>query len=222
MSFLPETYVVSSGSGGDYTKLQAGKNLLRVLSKQPVIGFEYWNNDNKPVRCAENPGKNPADMRTVAPNGGDERVKEFWAMVVYNYHSQKIEIWQVTQVGIKAAIQDLSRNAKWGAPSKYDLSITRKGSGLSTEYSVVANPPTPIDPAIMAVARETPINLRALLDGGNPFEAAPDAAPAPAPKTAAPAPKPTAPKAAVAKPAPALVAAGDDEPAPGDDDDLPF
>ncbi|GAA4349977.1 hypothetical protein GCM10023185_07170 [Hymenobacter saemangeumensis] len=209
MSFLPENYEVPTAGGGDYTKLQAGPNVLRVLSKQPAIGYEYWNDANKPVRCLENPGKAPAGMRKKAPNGGDERVKEFWAMVVYNYDTEKIEIWQVTQVAIKSAIQEYSRHAKYGHPSKYDLTITKTGSGLNTEYSVVADPPEAISAEVLALAKQTPINLQALFDGGNPFEAS-AAAPAPAPKPAA---KPTP----APKPKPQPVPAGTD-----DDNDLPF
>lgn len=211
MNFLPETYEVPTGGGGDYTKLQNGANVLRVLSKQPAIGYEYWNEDGKPVRVKDKPAGIPADMRKKAPNGGDERVKEFWAMVVYNTLTQKIEIWQVTQVAIKSAIQEYSRHAKYGHPSKYDLTITRSGSGLNTEYSVVADPPEAIAAEVLALAKETPINLEALFTGGNPFEAASSG---PGTPTPAPAPK-AAPKAAAPKKAePAM--------APVDDDDLPF
>ena len=215
MSFLPENYEVPTAGGGDYTKLQNGANVLRVLSKQPAIGYEYWNEDGKPVRVKEKPAGTPADMRKKAPNGGDERVKEFWAMVVFNVTTQKIEIWQVTQVAIKSAVQEYSRHAKYGHPSKYDLTVTRSGSGLNTEYSVVADPPEAIAAEVIALAKQTPINLEALFTGGNPFEAA-GAAPAPAPK--APAPK------AAAKPQPKpqmqpVAAGGDDELG---DEDLPF
>ncbi|MGI4875255.1 MAG: hypothetical protein ACRYFX_29210 [Janthinobacterium lividum] len=204
MSFLPDNYEVPTGGGGDYTKLQAGDNRLRVLSKQPVIGFEYWNEAGKPVRVKVKPVGKPADMRKTAPNGGEERVKEFWAMVVYNLLTQKIEVWQVTQAGIKEAIQSYSLNTKYGHPSNYDLTISKKGSGLETKYSVVADPPEKLAKAVVDQAKATPINLEALFEGGNPFEAA-GAAPAPAPK---PAP--------VKQPEP--VAAG----APDDDNDLPF
>lgn len=214
--FLNDDYQVPTSGGGDYTKFQVGDTTLRILSKQPVIGYEYWNNDNKPVRCQDNPGAKPADMREKAPNGGDERVKEFWAMVVYNYETEKIELLQATQVAIKSAIQNLSRSPKWGHPSKFDITISKKGTGLKTEYTVVANPPEAIHATIMALAKEAKINPAALLTGGNPFEAAGAApAPAPAPAPKAPAPKPQ-PKA---QPKPQPVAAGEEDLS---DDDLPF
>lgn len=216
MTFLPDNYKVPTAGGGDYTKLAIGDTVLRLLSKAPVIGYEYWNEAGKPVRVQERPAGIPADMRKKAPNGGDERIKEFWAMVVFNHGTQKIEIWQVTQVAIKAAIKQLSEHAKYGHPSKYDLTITRSGSALNTEYSVVADPPEPISAEVLALAKATPINLQALFDGGNPFEAAGAPAPAPAPKPVAKAPAPKA------QPKPQMAVAGGGDEGPDDDDDLPF
>ena len=44
--FLPENY---KSPEGNYMKLQDGENTFRVLSSA-IVGWEYWNRDNKPVR----------------------------------------------------------------------------------------------------------------------------------------------------------------------------
>jgi hypothetical protein len=47
--FLPEGYEVPK-SGGNYMKLKQGPNKFRILSA-PIIGWEYWSEDRKPVRA---------------------------------------------------------------------------------------------------------------------------------------------------------------------------
>lgn len=168
-SFLPDDYVMAAtGGAGAYTKLKEGETRLRILSN-PVIGFEYWNNDNKPVRTKQNPGAKPADMRQADSNGRPERVKEFWAMKAYNYAEQRMEVFQITQAQIKNALAELSRDEDYGHPKQYDIKIKRSGSGLNTEYSVIASPPKAVSQEVKDAYGAQSITLEALFDGGNPF-----------------------------------------------------
>jgi hypothetical protein len=59
--FLPPDYSVPK-KGGGYMKFQDGPNKVRFLSA-PILGYEYWNNDNKPVRAREAWESIPADAR---------------------------------------------------------------------------------------------------------------------------------------------------------------
>jgi hypothetical protein len=176
-SFIPETYVAPTSGGTDYTKLLDGSNSLRILSEVPLFGYVYWNTANKPVRSDQHPGQ-PTDVR-IGQDGKADKVKEFWAMAVYNITTKKVEIWEVTQAQIKEAIMNLSRDAEWGHPSGYSLKITKSGKGLETKYSVVPGKPGPLPADVLAVVDATPINLRALIDGGNPFDSQPKAGAAP-------------------------------------------
>ncbi len=45
-------------------------------------------------------------------------------------------------------------------------------SGLNTEYMVVPDKPSPVNPVVKSDFEKKNINLEALFDGGNPFEAA--------------------------------------------------
>ena len=208
MSFIPENYQMATAGGGNYTKCLPGETRLRILS-DAVIGYEYWNDDNKPVRCKDNPGSKPAGMRQQAPNGGEERVKEFWAFKVYDYATGSMGLWQVTQAQIKSAILSLYHDADYGHPKAYDLKINRTGSGLDTKYTVVPAPLKAVSVEVKEAFAATPIDLSALFENRSPFEAPAEAA--------APAPKPAATKAAPKAAAPQPVAAGDI-----DDSDLPF
>jgi len=181
-SFVPANYVAPTSGGGDFTKLADGANSLRILSELPLIGWAYWNTAGKPVRSLEHPGQ-PADIR-IGTDGKPEKVKEFWAMAVYNIGTKKVELWEVTQAQIKDAIISLSRDADWGHPMGYSLKITKTGQKLETKYSVMPGKPAPLPADVQAVVDASPVNLMALIDGGNPFDTQPKPGAAPTPEQA--------------------------------------
>lgn len=217
-SFLPENYEAPKSGGGNYTKLADGETRLRILSN-PIFGFEYWNTEGKPVRVKDRPNGKPADMRLVDNNGREEKIKEFWAMKVYNYNEQQMQVCQVTQNQIKNALAELSRDADWGHPKAYDVKITRSGKGLETKYVVTPVVPKPVSDVVKEAFTSTLINLDALFDGGEVFPAGntPQSAPAAQPQQAVPAQPTYVPGQGVMPPAPAQQAA----PA-ASGDDLPF
>lgn len=164
--FLPKDYKVPV-TGGNYMKLQDGNNEFRILSTA-LIGFGYWNTDNKPVRSTTMWESVPEDIK-LDIKGNPTSIKHFWAFTVWNYASKSIQILEITQSTIQGAIEALVRNPKWGNPKDYDISVTRKGSGLETEYSVVPNPKQEIEADILAQFKEKNPNLEALLSGQDPF-----------------------------------------------------
>ncbi len=165
--FLPEGYEVPKSSGGGYMKLRTGANKFRVLSA-PVMGWQYWNEDGKPVRAKQ--------MWTVVPADADLNKgwpqKHFWAFVVWNFDTKAVEILQLTQATIQSAIQELINNEDWGDPRQYSITINRKGEALETEYSVVPSPAKETPPEVLQAYKEKPINLDALFSGENPFDTA--------------------------------------------------
>lgn len=169
MTFLPEGYKLPDNS--DYMKLKDGENTFRVLSPA-VVGFEYWNTQNKSVR-SKVPFKGvPADIRYE--DGKPDRVKHFWAFVVWNVEAEKVQILQLTQQSIMDAIKALVDNKKWGDPKGYDITITRSGSGFDTEYQTMPNPHTPVPAEATEALAARPVYLDALFMGGNPFKGAPE------------------------------------------------
>lgn len=165
-SFLPEEYKAPDNSS--YMKLQEGLNTFRVLSSA-VIGFVYWNNDSKPVRSPEAPEGTPEDIRT-GKDGNPEKIKHFWAFVVWNYEASKIQILEVTQKTIQDQLLAYVKNQRWGDPKKYDITIQKSGQGLDTAYIVQANPPLDIPSKEILVALKSKlIDLTALYRGEDPF-----------------------------------------------------
>ena len=165
-NFLPEGYKVPDNKS--YMKLKDGENVLRVLSSA-IVGYEYWTEDNKPVRSKEVFKGIPEDIR-LDKDGNPTKVKHFWAFIVWNYDSGAIQILEITQATIQGAIKALVDNKKWGSPKEYDLAITRTGEGFDTEYNVVPNPKEDLSPEIKEFYEAKNINLEALYENGNPFE----------------------------------------------------
>ena len=148
-------------------KLKDGDNNIRVLSKA-IIGWMYWNVDGKPVRLREEPQHLPADIR-MGKDGKSERVKHFWAFVVFNIDRKSVEILEITQSSIQESMLALINHPKWGSPEKYDITINRTGTSLDTSYNVMPSPASELPEEAKSEMSNPTINLDALYDGGNPF-----------------------------------------------------
>lgn len=150
-------------SGGNYFKLQEGANKFRILTPT-ITGYELWTDENKPVRYAKYPESIPGNIRP------DSKIKHFWCFVVWNYAQEAVQILELTQSTIQTAINDLVILEEWGDPSNYDITVTRKGEGLETQYTVQPSPHKPVSAQILKAFESKKINLSALFDGGNPIE----------------------------------------------------
>lgn len=164
MNFLPENYEAPKASGY-YMKLQEGENKIRILSK-PVLGWEDWQ-DKKPVRFAFNnkPLKSIDDTKPV---------KHFWAMIVWNYNEEQIQILQITQATLRTSLEALCKDSDWGAPYFYDLKIIKSGEGKETQYRVNPLPHKPTSAHIIQKFNERRCNLDALFSAEDPFAKAYD------------------------------------------------
>jgi len=156
--FLPEDYEAPEG-GGNYMKLQEGENKFRILSK-PIVGWLDWK-DKKPYRFTmKNKPEKPMDKNPI---------KHFWAFVVWNNATESIQILEITQQTIQAAITNLSKDEEWGAPFHYDIKITKKGKDLDTKYSVTPSPKKPLTDEIIKAGLDKPCYLEALFSGADPW-----------------------------------------------------
>ena len=164
---------VSGGiGGGDYFKPTLGQNKVLIVG-DAITGYEYWTKEDKPVRSKEKftdmpdvkirQNKNP---KTGEVEEKADSQKFFWAMPVYDFKDESFKLWQITQKSIKENLASLQANADWGNPvGNYTVSIDRKGEGLLTEYTVMANPTKDkksLD-AIMAKYAANPIDVAGAL-----------------------------------------------------------
>jgi len=159
--FLPKGYEVPK-SAGNYMKFEEGKNRFRVLSSA-IVGYEWW--------VESNGSRKPSRVRTwdEAVQVGVDPIKPFWAFVVFNYQSKKIEILEITQKGLMNSIKALIDDDEWGTPKNYDLTVTRTGKGQETKYALTPSPAKELDQEIKTAYAETDIKLDKLFEGGDPF-----------------------------------------------------
>jgi hypothetical protein len=160
-SFFPEEDKYMGNT--DYFKpskiVEGDEVRIRILS-QPIVGWENWSEDNKPIRFY--PDKKPR----VAPNPA-KPMKEFNAMLIWNYDLGVLQIWSFGQKNLKASLKSLAQNK--GSPLLYDIFVSKHGEGKDTRYILRSSSPSKLDKDIAEVYQETPVNLYALYVGKDPF-----------------------------------------------------
>jgi len=166
--FLPKDYKRPSTSG-NYMKLEKGENRMRILSNA-VTGYVCWASnpekemDNYPFRFKD---FKSIDAEVLARG---KTPKHFWAMKVWDYKTKTVRVWEATQSTIQESIIGMSTSEDYGDPQGYDITISRTGEGLDTNYNVLPTPPKKVSDEVAKADKETPVNLSALYDGGNPFD----------------------------------------------------
>jgi len=159
-------YEVPSSSD-KYMKFQSGENKFRIMSS-PITGWEIWVD-------TEDGGRKPVRHSMDKPFTQDEiddpaLIKHFWAMVVWNYKDEKVQILEVTQKSIQKTLRALSKDPDWGTPVQtYDLVVTKTGEKLETEYEVLPKPSKKMDEGIVKLYEDMNIKLEALYEGKDPF-----------------------------------------------------
>jgi hypothetical protein len=162
-----------------YMKWEQGANKFRILQK-PIIGYEWWVHEdgsvvvkgekpvkgNKPVRVPKK--KEHPLFRELTVDEFENR-KEFWAMPVWNYKKKRVEVLSINQNGIIRTLTFLARDPEWGSPLQYDITVTRTGEGMETEYETVPAPPKPLTEEQKDAWAKAKIDTEVLFEGGDPF-----------------------------------------------------
>lgn len=166
-----------SSNASDYFRLKDLKDYpgksgdFRIMCPF-VTGFEGWTEGNKPLRSDKANGF-PEGTKWRVENGKEQGPRPFWATVVFNRNTGKLQVWSFTQATIHRQLRELLENKKWGALSDYDITISRKGDGTKTEYSVVPNPKEPLEPSVVSeweALLERWVGLNALFGNGHPMQ----------------------------------------------------
>tara|TARA_R110000744_G_scaffold55149_2_gene116657 strand:+ start:4627 stop:5163 length:537 start_codon:yes stop_codon:yes gene_type:complete len=123
----------SESSGLFMKKLEQGQNRMRILNT-PIQGYVWWPEDEgKPKRVKE---------ANQIPTGVKD-AKYFWFLTIAM--GSEIKFLEIKQKTILSQIKALSDNKEWGEVQDYDITITRSGQDLETQYTVVPNPKKAID-----------------------------------------------------------------------------
>ena len=139
MSLKPEGY--EKYSAGSYMKFnQAPSNIgeskaypIRIMEK-PITGYVYWEDSAGNVRprgSDASTGDKPRRMRASEDFSREQisAMKMFFAMVVYNYEYEKIQVLDITQTGIMNGLDGLYDSKAWGDMSDYDIHIIQTKTG---------------------------------------------------------------------------------------------
>ena len=169
--FLPAGYQTPEAPS-NYMEFEEGMNTFRILSSA-IVGYEWWiengESGRKPVRV-RTLEEVPAEVQNASNDR--QRAKHFRAFTVYKYKTKTIQVLVLKQKTIMRAIAAFGENPKWGNPKNYDLIVEKSRTGSrdrDVEYSVIPEPPAPVDPAILELASHIPVNLDALYSGEDPF-----------------------------------------------------
>lgn len=193
MAFLSKqasAAVSSTGAGGGYLTLSklpdGGSVRFAMLSDEPLEFYECWGScdgASKPFRFDYEP--TPEDItsemgdfepREGRGGPGTVDVKFAIAVPVYNYESGKVQVLQITQKSILKELDSISQMEDYEDLLAWDFNISKKGSGLTTEYTVRPVPRKKgaqehVDAAWLESKSEG-FDISRLLTGGNPFKAA--------------------------------------------------
>ena len=192
MAFLSKTAsaaVTSNSSGGGYlspSKLTDGGSVrFALLSDEPLEFYECWgtapDGSQKPFRFDYEP--TPEDISTELGNytpregrgPGTADVKFAIAVPVFNYEAGTVQVMSLTQKSILRELDAISQEEDYADLMAWDFTLSKKGTGLTTEYKLRPAPrkkgsQDTIDTA-WEESKSNGFSLERLLTGGNPFKA---------------------------------------------------
>lgn len=159
-------------SGGRFlrpNKLKDGESVRFRILGSFVEGWERWTKDNKPVLAHDGePWPKDKEWRP----GKDGAAKMFSAMPVWNVTEEAVQVFAFTQASIADALRGYVEHEEYGVPTGYDLTLSRKGTGMDTEYTLVASPPKAVSAKVAKAWSEVVdagFDLEELFSGGDPF-----------------------------------------------------
>lgn len=145
------------------SKIRAGEPYkIRILDKA-VVSYDWWV-DKKPRRV-RTMDDIPGDIGKGGMNGWSEVLNFF----VYSHTHHSVQILSIKQATIRIAMQMLEDEEDWGSLANYNISITKKGSGKESEYSVIPSPKTDLTPQVLESIGRTKVDWDKLFEGKSPF-----------------------------------------------------
>lgn len=150
------------------SKLEDGKEHRYRFVGNGISGFETWTEDKKPVRFDLKPSLEelPSNVKLI---DGAPQVKRFVATLVWDYQTESFRLLSYTQKSVIETVNKLCRDSDYGDPRGYDIKITRTGSGMDTEYTVMAAPPKPLAKAVQTALEKFHCDIEGYFTGKDIF-----------------------------------------------------
>jgi hypothetical protein len=166
----PKNYEVPKSDSRFMSFKAVGTHKFRILER-PIFGWEGWKTiDGKKVVLRFKMQDRPVDVSDF----NDKKVTHFWAMPVWNYNNQRVEVLTIDKASIQETIETYARDEEWGSPLGYNISVTREGTTReNTKYTTIMTPPSLVKPEILLAWDETRnggFDINELYRDGNPFK----------------------------------------------------
>ena len=150
-----------------FARLAQGANKFRFIGKS-VTGYEFFVEvDGKPVKLTKKDPFTKDELDNLA-SFKESKPRYFMACCVYEYASDSFKLLSLTQNSILSAIRDAIQNPDYGDIHGYDITITKKGEALATEYSVLPSPPKPLAEPLLKLSQLLDYDLNLLFEGEYP------------------------------------------------------
>jgi hypothetical protein len=191
MGFLSKTASasVNATAGGAYlspSKLQDGGSVrFALLTDEPLEFFECWmtatDGSSRPVRFDYEPTFEDviAEAGDYTPREGrggpgTADIKFCIAVPVFNFEAGVVQVLSISQKSILRELDAISQEEDYANLTEWDLTLSKKGSGLTTEYRLRPAPRKKGADATISAAWEevkaAGFDIARLLTGGNPFK----------------------------------------------------
>lgn len=160
-NFVAPTLDISEGA---YLKFEEGDNRFRIVS--PVIaGYEGWNRSADTPKVFRQETKFTGSQ-TKEHGFEDGKQKQFFGFIAWDYRGERWTTVSISQASLRKGLHSYFTDAEYGDPSKYDIVVKRSGSGIGTEYQVMAKPPKKF---VAADPSDLEYKLEELFIGGDPL-----------------------------------------------------
>jgi len=180
---------LTATAGGGYLSVSklpdGGQVRFALLSDQPLEFYECWgtaDGASKPFRFDHQPTPEELSLemgdfepREGRGGPGTADIKFAIAVPVYSYDSGRVQVMSLTQKSILKELDQISQMEDYSDLLEWDFILSKKGSGLLTEYTLRPAPRKKgvqehIDAAWLE-AKSEGFEIGRLLTGGNPFAA---------------------------------------------------
>lgn len=159
-----------------------------ILSEEPLEGYEVWfTKDAGGMTKRITPDYPDSELLaqlekqvsgTVTERDGKKAIKPCVSFFVYDYDAEGVRVFSANQKTLISDIERLTSDEDYADLTKWDLKVTRTGTGTDTRYHAAMVPTKrSAEKTAKAVieawdaACTAGADLEALYDGGNPFGA---------------------------------------------------
>lgn len=164
MGYLPKGYTSTPKISNYLDKLEQGDTKIRILCKDPIAGWQEFEERADKSRKKHCYPLNPPPENTITG-----KLKYFCANIVWNYNVSMIQIMSIDKSGLISELNKLNEDADLGGICNFDIKLNRTGEGIGSRYSLKAMPPKPLERFIKEAFLRKPIYLDALLTCEDPF-----------------------------------------------------